>query len=102
MAEAITEAKGIKADAAALLGVHWQTVHRYIKKYPTCRTAYDEAIQAVSDIARGNVVKAIEGGDVAESKWWLTKKDEDFKDVQVNRHEGPDGGPVDVVVRYEE
>ena len=98
MAVAITQASGVKAAAARLVHVSWWTVNNYIKKYPTCKLAYDAATSEITDIARANVIQAIRSGDVAESKWWLTKKDPEFRDVTRQEITGSDGGPVEISI----
>ena len=102
MADAIRQSSGIKAVAARILNVNWNTVNAYIKKYPTCLAAYEEATKQITDIARGNLVGAIRAGDVAESKWWLSKKDPDFKETQRVENVGSDDGPMVFKVVYDE
>ena len=86
MVAAILEAKGIKAEAARLVGCGWNTVTTYIKKYPSCQTAYEQAVAQVSDKAKSNIVSAIDDGDLGESHWWLVKKDPEFKDRSTVDH----------------
>ncbi len=100
MIKALRDARGIKAAAARLLNCDSLTVDNYIKKYASVRAAYDEAAHAVSDIARGNVVGAIIKGDLAESHWWLTKKDPTFKDRIENVHTGDPNQPIVIEVVY--
>ena len=71
---AIREAKGVKADAARILKCDYHTITSYMNRYATVRKAYEQATSEVTDVARGNVVKAILSGDLDISKWWLTKK----------------------------
>jgi len=101
MVAAILRAQGIKAAAGRILGVDWKTVAAYIKKYPTCRLAYDQAVEGITDLARGNLIRAIIGGDVAESKWWLTKKDPEFKETVQQEIVGAGGKPFSIRVMYD-
>ena len=90
MCAAILEGRGIKAAAARMLGVSWETVDNYIKRHPTCKAAYDQAVHEVTDIAKGNVVATIIAGapedKLTTSKWWLKAKDPDFKDKSSVEH----------------
>lgn len=96
VSQAIREARGVKAAAGRILGCAWETVDYYIKRYPKCQEAYEESVKQVTDFARGNLIRAIYSGDLAESKWWLSRKDPEFTDVSRTELTGKDGGPIQV------
>ncbi len=101
VAAALFKARGVKAVAARKLGVDWNTVQRYIKKYPTCQRALEDASEPITDFARKNIIRAIMRGNLGESHWWLAHKDPEFKDVVKNEHTGAGGGPIILEIVYE-
>ena len=69
---AIPESAGIISTIAKRLGCNWDTVRRYIDKYPTVRRAYEQERERVIDMAEDQVISAIERGDVGTAKWYLS------------------------------
>jgi hypothetical protein len=79
------------------VGCEWHTAKRYIEGHPTVRQAYDNECERVADMAYSKVIEAIDSGDIATVKWYLTKKRKaEFGDaLDVNN-----AGAVEIVVRY--
>ena len=76
---AIPGTGGVISLLAEVVGCKWHTAKRYINKHPTVRQAWENENSKVSDRAKHNIVKAIHGGDLQMSKWWLQVKDPEFK-----------------------
>ena len=102
VAQAMRDAKGIKTAAARILGCNRLTVDRYCTRYPTVAEAARQGESEITDVALGNVVRAILGGDTQESKWWLSKRDPDFKETVRAEVTGANGGPVKLMVVYDD
>ena len=58
--EAIVQAKGIKATAAANLKCSRQTVTNYIDRYPAVKAAYQEAVESTIDLAHSKLIVLVE------------------------------------------
>ena len=71
---AIPGTGGIIATIAKRVGCNWHTAKKYIETHPTVKLAYNNERSAIDDLAESTVLKAIQDGDVATAKWWLTKK----------------------------
>ncbi len=74
VAAAIREARGLQTAAAARLGCTRQTIARYIKKYETVRTAYEEANERQIDTAEAALFKQISEGNVTAIIFYLKTK----------------------------
>lgn len=60
---AIERARGIKAVAAKILGCSRVTVDSYAKRYVTVAQACQQARETLIDVAEGQLVKAVDGGE---------------------------------------
>ena len=58
--EAIVQARGIKATAAANLKCSRQTVTNYIDRYPAVKAAYQEAVESTIDLAQSKLIVLVE------------------------------------------
>ena len=58
--EAIVQARGIKATAAANLKCSRQTVTNYIDRYPAVKAAYQEAVESTVDLAQSKLIALVE------------------------------------------
>ena len=72
--DAIPGTGGIVDTIAKRVGCTWHTAKKYIDSYATIQKAYQDETERVSDLAHTVVIKAINDGDVATAKWYLTKK----------------------------
>ena len=87
---------GIITAIADKLGCSWHTAKRYIDTYPTIKTAHDNERNKITDKAQHNIIKAIKGGDLQMSKWWLQVKDVDFVPIERReiKHQGDPDAPI--------
>lgn len=76
---------GIVDAVARKVGCAWHTARNYIDEHPTVKQAWDNERRRITDQAQRNVIKAIAGGDLQMSKWWLQVMEPEFREVQ--RHE---------------
>ena len=76
--DAIPGTGGIISALADKVGCEWHTAKRYTTDYVTVAEAWDAERNKITDKARHNIVKAIHGGDLQMSKWWLQVMDEEF------------------------
>jgi hypothetical protein len=58
--DAIVQARGIKATAAANLKCSRQTVTNYIDRYPAVKAAYEEAVESTIDLAQSKLIVLVE------------------------------------------
>ena len=58
--DAIVQARGIKATAAANLKCSRQTITNYIDRYPAVKAAYQEARDATLDLAESKLIVLVE------------------------------------------
>ena len=58
--DAIKQAQGIKATAAANLKCSRQTVTNYIDRYPAVKAAYQEAVESTIDLAQSKLIVLVE------------------------------------------
>jgi len=63
--EAIRESHGILTAAAKKLGCTRQTVHDYVKRFPTVREAYEEESESLVDFAEMKLFEQIGAGNIA-------------------------------------
>lgn len=95
--EKIPGTGGIIDTIAKRVGCNWHTAKRYVTEYATVKTAYDDEVEKVADMAVAVLLQSIKDGDVATAKWYLSKKRRgDFGEtLDVNNE-----GAVEIVVRY--
>jgi hypothetical protein len=99
--DAIPGSGGILSTIAARVGCHRNTVQEYIDKYVTVKAAYESERRKIDDKAQSNILAAINEGDIALSKWWLSvKMPDEFAPTMKNEHTGKDGDPLEIVFRY--
>jgi hypothetical protein len=72
--EAIPGTAGIVTTIAKKIGCDWHTARKYIDEYPTIKQAYDDECERNLDLAESVILKAIQGGDTGDAKWYLTRK----------------------------
>ena len=72
VAEALTLAAGIKAEAARRLGCTRNTVNAYIKRYPEVEEAWYEARETVLDLAQSKLQAAVERGEWEAVRYTLS------------------------------
>lgn len=86
--KAIPGTGGVISQLADKVGCDWHTAKRYIEEYVTVRQAWEAERHKITDMARHNIVQAIDGGDLALSKWWLQVMDPDFVPTERFEHSG--------------
>ena len=69
---AIKDSAGIISTIAKRLGCSWHTVPVYIGRHPTIAKAYQAEREKVLDIAEGNLIKAIQSGDLQAIRYYLS------------------------------
>ena len=72
--EAIKGSGGIISTIASRVDCNWATAQKYIAKYPSIQSAYQDELEKVNDMAVGVLMKSMRDGDVASAKWWLARK----------------------------
>lgn len=75
-------------NACTMARVAYTTVYTWYTKDDSLRIRLDAAKWSVSSAARANLAKAIKGGDINTSKYWLEKRDKDFEHRIVNEVKG--------------
>ena len=71
---AITDSAGIKSTIARRLGVHWNTVDRYLLMYPSAALAYKNEVESVGDFVEAVILESIKAKDVETAKWYAKNK----------------------------
>ena len=93
---AIPGTAGIVSSIARNVGCEWHTADKWIKDSPTLKTAVDNERHVITDKAKHNIIKAINGGDLAMSKWWLQVMEDDFVPREKQELGGIGGGPIQI------
>ena len=104
--KAIEGSGGIVSTIASRVGCTWMTAKKYIDSYPTIRTAYDEEIERIIDLAEGVLIKNIQNAakeaqvgrdvDTADAKWFLSRKAKSRGYVERQEVTGADGGKLQI------
>ena len=89
--DAIPGTGGIVSAIADKVGCTWHTARRYIDTYATVNQAWQNERNKITDKARHNIIKAIHGGDLQMSKWWLQVMDDEFVPRERRELSGVDG-----------
>lgn len=74
VANAVTESKGILAQAARLLGCDRQTVVNYINRYPSVKVAFEEANETTIDFVESQLLAQIRAGNPTSTIFFLKTK----------------------------
>ena len=74
---AIQGTGGIMRAIAAKLTTDWDTAKKYCHKWESTKRALAQEEQVILDMAESTLFKAIQGGDVQDAKWLLSKKARD-------------------------
>lgn len=81
--------RGLSDEEACLLAdIGTSTLYDYCRDNPQFSERKELLKQRVKTRAKLNISKAIEDGDVDLSKWYLERRDKDFKTKQSVEHEG--------------
>ena len=72
--KAIKASYGITSTVAARLSCDWKTADRLINRWQETKDAFKTESELILDLAEGKVIKAINDGDIATTKWYLAKK----------------------------
>ncbi len=81
--------RGLSDEEACLLAdIGTSTLYDYCRDNPQFSERKELLKQRVKTRAKLNISKAIEDGDVDLSKWYLERRDKDFKVKQSVEHEG--------------
>lgn len=81
--DAIPGTGGIVTEIAKRVGCAWNTAKKYIEEYATINIAWQNERNRINDLAKSNIIKAMEGDednppDIQTSKWWLGVMDKEF------------------------
>ena len=79
---------GVVSMIADVVGCAWNTAKKYIDEYPTVNRAWRNERGRINDKAKHNIIKSINKGDLAMSKWWLSVMDDEFRPKQDIKHTG--------------
>ena len=74
VAAAITNSKGILAQAARVLGCTRSTIGNYIENFATVKAAFEEANETMIDFAESKLFKNIDSGDTTSIIFFLKTK----------------------------
>ena len=98
MIKAIQDNKGILAQAARKLQCSRNTVARYIKEYPTVKSAFDEANETNIDFVESKLMSNINSGDTTAIIFFLKTKAKarGYIEKQQFEHGGPNDGPIQI------
>lgn len=88
--QAIKGSGGVMTTIANKLGVARSTAERLIDMFEETKLAFDDEEKSMNDMAKNCILSAIQKGDVASGKWWLSKK---------NKAEGFGDEPMNVTVQ---
>ncbi len=104
--KAIEGSGGLISTIASRVDCTWMTAKKYIDNYPTIKSAYDEEIERVIDLAEGVLIQNIQTAakqakagrdvDTADVKWFLSRKAKSRGYVERQEVTGADGGAVTV------
>lgn len=72
--EAIEGSAGILLTVSKRLQCTWDTAERWVNKWEETKTALKNENEKVLDMAEGQVLKAVQGGDLQTAKWVLARK----------------------------
>ena len=67
------------AQASFLAGISLRTIYNYFDEHPEFKDRAELLQGMVAYRARINIKNKIEGGDIDTSKYWLDRKDQEFK-----------------------
>lgn len=102
---------GVKSAIARKVGCVYNTVQKYIDKYPTVRQAYEDEQARVLDLAVSVIVQNINMAarlqqetqlpvDTSDAKWFLSRKGKDQGWSERQEVTGNDGGALKVIVEH--
>ena len=95
---AIPGTGGVVTTLAQRVGCNWHTAKKAVTERPTVAEAWEAERNKITDVARHNILKAIQSGDLQMSKWWLQVMDDEFVPREKREHTGKDGGPVQTTI----
>lgn len=92
------EAGGTNTEVAQIIGVNQTTLWEWRKRYPEL----SNAVKAAKDLVDQRVIEALYesalAGDTTAKIFWLkNRQSKEWRDRQ--EHGGPDGGPIEFVVK---
>ena len=72
--DAIEGSAGILLTISKRLQCTWDTAQRWVNKWEETKVALKNEGEKVLDMAEGQVLKAVQGGDLQTAKWVLARK----------------------------
>lgn len=66
-------------QACQYAGVSRETYYKWLKQYPAFAVNVEAAQNALGKKAKNVIASAVDGGDAATAKWYLERRDPDFK-----------------------
>lgn len=74
MVAALSQSRGLLTVAARILGCSRPTVYKYIRDYPECQAAYEDAQEAMGDVAESALFRAVSDRDPWAVQFYLKTK----------------------------
>lgn len=87
---------GVISALANRVGCTWHTAKKYVDEYATVHKAWEAESNRINDLAKYNLVQALQDGDLQISKWWAQVKIPEFALKARLEHTGKDDGPIEV------
>jgi hypothetical protein len=92
--EVLRATGGIITAASRQLRISRATLYNWLKADPELQTAYQEISEELLDIAEGELVKLVTGGDFSAVRFLLRCKGKSRGWIEHVTISGPNGGPV--------
>lgn len=87
-------------EACLYADIHKQTLYDYCEKYPEFTDRKETLKKHPTMVARKNLVRSINKGEVEDSKWYLERKSKaEFSSKQMVEHSGDSGNPVAIALK---
>ena len=81
---------------AKRIGASWHTAARYVDMWEESRQAWSNEQETILDLAESKAHEAINKGDTAMIKWYLSKKGKERGYADSIEVSGPKGKPVNL------
>ena len=88
-----------KTGTATVLGVTWQTVDNYSKRWASVREALNNKRRELVDLGEVSLRRAIVAGEPYAVGLVLKTLGKDLGYTERQEISGPDGGPLDIKIR---
>ncbi len=92
--KALHESNGLLTEAAALSGIGYRTINRYVAEYPSVKEAAQEAKERMLDFAESKLYSKIKDGDNTCIIFYLKTQGKSRGYIEREELTGADGVPV--------